>query len=66
MRFSLNRLTSIHRPTRTNVLLLQGFKFSESEYADVYAHKMAAVCGGIYLFFLTERGLTLLLQHLEV
>ncbi|KAI0214163.1 Zinc transporter ZIP8 [Lamellibrachia satsuma] len=47
------------------ILIPEGFKFSEGEYADIYAVRMMTVCGGIYLFFITERCLTLLLEHLE-
>ncbi|KAK2177292.1 hypothetical protein NP493_608g02032 [Ridgeia piscesae] len=47
------------------ILIPEGFQFVESEYADIYAWRMFTVCGGIYLFFVTERILTLLLEYLE-
>ncbi|KAK2170035.1 hypothetical protein NP493_1167g00022 [Ridgeia piscesae] len=47
------------------ILIPEGFQFAESEYANIYAWRLCTVCGGIYLFFVTERCLTLLLEYLE-
>jgi len=56
----------VDRLMAVRLLPTQGFQFAESEYANIYAWRLCTVCGGIYLFFVTERCLTLLLEYLEV